>query len=230
MAKPGGSTFRVKCKDDGYSTDSIDNGLSLAQSPRALELASQPVAYRQSTAKDLQRARTKVPRPAYKGDNFSGMSETLNRWLLKHAPNSKQCDEWTVKELQSLQVQLFMLRDSQLDEVYQGSGDSRRLRAELAETTKEWDELNSLAESSPELMRIHRDGHCHEAVMWYTHHLPEIVKTELKDRIALPLLSRMSHDLSRLPAANVSLAAKQVHGAYKYKVSCADCHSAVFPE
>ena len=28
-----------------------------------------------------------------------------------------------------------------------------------------------------ELARIHCDGHCHEAVMWCVHHLPEQMKT-----------------------------------------------------
>ena len=35
-----------------------------------------------------------------------------------------------------------------------------------------WESLNAKAE----LARMHRDGHCHEAVMWYVHHLPESMK------------------------------------------------------
>ena len=34
---------------------------------------------------------------------------------------------------------------------------------------RKWESLNAKAE----LARMHRDGHCHEAVMWYVHHLPE---------------------------------------------------------
>lgn len=218
---PGGSTFRIKCRDDGFSEDAQAD----TRPP------SGQVGLSQSSQSDLERARTKVPRAAYKGSDFGSMSETLNAWLLKHAPNSRECDAWTVDELQKLQIQLFALRDPQLNGVYRETWDNRRLRAELEETTKEWEELNALARQSPELMRIHRDGHCHEAVMWYVHHLPEVIKANLKDSIALPLLSRMRHDLSHAPAANVSFAAlKQVHKAYSYKVSCADCHSAVFPE
>ena len=37
----------------------------------------------------------------------------------------------------------------------------------------EWESLNAKAE----LARMHRDGHCHQAVMWYAHHLPESMKT-----------------------------------------------------
>merc|ERR1711920_916074 len=94
------------------------------------------------------------------------------------------------------------------------SMDNRRMRADLAEVKREWDELNLMARESPDLMRIHRDGHCHEAVMWYVHHLPEVIRADLKDRIALPLLSRMQHDLSA-PEVQVSFAAKQVHKSYK---------------
>ena len=42
---------------------------------------------------------------------------------------------------------------------------------------REWDSLNAKAARDPELARMHRDGHCHEAVMWCVHHLPESMKT-----------------------------------------------------
>ena len=38
---------------------------------------------------------------------------------------------------------------------------------------REWESVNAKAE----LARMHRDGHCHEAVMWYVHHLLESMKT-----------------------------------------------------
>ena len=37
----------------------------------------------------------------------------------------------------------------------------------------EWESLNAKAE----LACMHREGHCHEAVMWYVHHLPKSMKT-----------------------------------------------------
>ena len=40
---------------------------------------------------------------------------------------------------------------------------------------REWESLNAKAE----LARMHRDGHCHEAVKWYVHHLPESMKTPM---------------------------------------------------
>ena len=38
---------------------------------------------------------------------------------------------------------------------------------------REWESLNAKAE----VARVHRHGHCHEAMMWYVHHLPESMKT-----------------------------------------------------
>merc|ERR1712224_1140082 len=70
--KEGDSDFRIKCTDDGFYTG-----------PSVL------------AASDLKRARSKVPRASYKGGDFTDMSANLNRWLLKHAPNSRECDEWT---------------------------------------------------------------------------------------------------------------------------------------
>lgn len=225
MAKKGGSTFRIKCSDDGFNNEDEEQPSFVAQ-----QAGHQQAGHRQSSVKDLHRARTKVPGAAYKGHDFGSMSGTLNKWLMRHAPASTECDAWTVEELQGLQIKLFALRDSQLDDVYQGVADNRRLRSNLTEVMKEWEELNSLARQSAELTRIHRDGHCHEAVMWYVHHLPEVIKTDLMDRIALPLLAHMQHDLDEAPATKVSLAASRVHKAYKTKVSCASCHTAVFPE
>ena len=41
---------------------------------------------------------------------------------------------------------------------------------------KEWESLNAKAAPDFELARMHRDGHCHEAVMWYVHRHPESMK------------------------------------------------------
>ena len=38
---------------------------------------------------------------------------------------------------------------------------------------REWESLNA----KTELARMRRDGHCHEAVKWYVHHLPKSMKT-----------------------------------------------------
>jgi len=203
---------RVKC--DGVSQTN------------ATEVASRPLGHALADMRDLRRARAKVPRSEYRGDNFGNMSKTLNQWLLKHAPRSLNCEQWTVHELQELQMRLLLLRDPQLDEVYHQAQDSRQIRKDLGKISEEWEELNELAKSDMQLARAHRDGHCHEAVMWYVHHIPESLKLQLKDDIALPLLSGRRHVIE--PSVD-DQASQRVHQAYDYKVTCGDCHAPVFP-
>jgi len=187
----------------------------------------QPMGHALSGVADLQRARAKVPRVEYRGGDFSSMSTALNGWLLKHAPRSQECEKWSVEELQELQLRLLLLRDPQLDDVYHDAQDSRRLQRDLQTMKREWMELNKLAESDPVLAAAHRDGHCHEAVMWYVHHLPESMKVRLQEEIALPLLSYNRHAIS---AESTEHPAHRVGQAYDYKVTCASCHAPVFPD
>merc|ERR1712232_772062 len=152
------------------------------------------------------------------------MSERLNGWLLSHAPKSQRCDDWTVHQLQHLQRMLLRLRDPELDALYQGTSDNRRMKRQ-PDLEKEWNELNTLAARDPELMRIHRDGHCHEAVMWYVHHLPESVKSEMKNLVVLPLLPKKRHSTT-----SFSPDVQAIIKAYEDHVTCQSCHSAVHPE
>jgi hypothetical protein len=201
-ALPKGSTFRIKCGEDGFNK-------AAAQTPKA-------------EASDLKRARTKIPRAPYKGETFEAMSTNLNKWLLKQAPKSRACEDFSVEELQRLQVMLFMLRDPQLDGVYQQANDARRIRKDIMNMSSEWDQLNSMASHDPDLARMHRDGHCHEAVMWYVHHLPAAIRENLKDEAILPLLPRVRHNFTQPHA-------EPLRRAYEEKVSCASCHSFVYP-
>merc|ERR1712146_445938 len=91
------------------------------------------------------------------------------------------------------------VRDVSLDDIYTMSGDNRQLGAELEALEVEWDQLNALATRAADpqtAAEIRRDGHCHEAVMWYTHHLNERVKRALAASglgIEIPLLSEVHH-------------------------------------
>jgi len=185
---------------------------------------TQPAGTNKAKSSDLKRARSKVPRDDFKGDDFQSMSSTLNKYLQRHAPQSKNCDTFTMQELQQLQISLLMLRDSELNEVYHETDDNRKINKDIQQLVQEWEELNKLASTDPDLARAHRDGHCHEAVMWYVHHLPEDMKDLLKDEISLPLMTSMRHELKES-----ALHGERVHRAYEEKVSCASCHSAVYP-
>ena len=70
---------------------------------------------------------------------------------------------------------------------------------------------------------MHRDGHCHEGVMWYVHHLPESLKEVITGKASLPLLRRFATYLSL-----VKLHTVRVQRAYEEKITCAssrECES-----
>lgn len=246
LCKKGGALFRIKCTDDGYpddgaahvdptsTTDVIAATSNLTSSPllsavaavtRALESNATPVS-------DQLRANTVVPRHAFRGQSFQDMSSVLNKWLIDNpGVATRACDEWNVTEIQELQRLLYALRDLSLDEVYSKADDNRQMMKDLDAMETEWAQLNTLAAaaSDPDMaMQIRRDGHCHEAVMWYTHHLNEHVKRALaKSGLApeIPLLSTIHHadrdDIELDDDDNLSA----VMGAYEEQVTCLSCHS-----
>ena len=58
-ALPSGSTFRVNCGYDGFHQNTLE--------------VPHP-----TSARDLHRARTKMPRDSYRGDSFASISSVLN--------------------------------------------------------------------------------------------------------------------------------------------------------
>eukprot|EP00948_MAST-09A_sp_MAST-9A-sp1_P001166 g1166.t1 len=223
--KKGGATFRIKCTDDGYP-----------QQPKKDQSESQSSF---SHNDDEARAKTKVPRKHYRGDTFSQMSEKLNGWLLKDKkiPATKHCSEWNVTEIQQLQGYLFLLRHEGFDEIYKTEQDNRRFRGALEDLQRDWERLNTLIEneeSTEEQMKLHdvvRDGHCHEAVMWYVHHLTADVKAALSELpFTLPLLSFKHHGAATDGHCHPKnrqrrLVWEEACKVYEEKVTCASCHS-----
>jgi hypothetical protein len=220
ICKKGGATFRIKCTDDGLPQKKISVG---EQRTKVANLAK-------NTNTNTARAIEKVPRAQYKGSTFSNMSNTLNMWLAASAA-VKPCDEWSAQELQELSATLYLARDLQLDQVYAKAIDKRRLRMDLSELQKTWSSLNKAVEGHVDrdtLHKIQRDGHCHEAVMWYVHHLSEDVKKVLGETgVEIPLLSYKSH----MPhcKATKDHAHGRVCSHYQETVTCASCHSNALP-
>ena len=209
LCKKGGATIRTGCDDDGMPVDKDTMKAKVTQ-------------------KDHLRATTKVPRHDYKGMDFGHMSKVLNTWL-NSSVNVKACEQWDVEEIQRLQALLFMMRESQFDDIYQATSDSRRLRFNvLNDLSTSWTSLNKLAveHKNPMMKRMRRDGHCHEAVMWFVHHLTEDLKSMLQDMdIAIPLLSHARHECEPNDTVEGKICA-----AYQDQVSCTDCHSNVVPK
>lgn len=144
--------------------------------------------------RDLHRAQTKIPRPPFKGNTPHEMGNNLNAAMRRMFPNTKPCEEWTAQELQAYQEQLYQHRHQEFDSIYKLSIDNRRLlHNSLEDYRQHWSGVNEMVAQHNHLDQMHRDGHCHEAVMWLVHHVPvEAQQTVFAHHMA-PLLPLSDH-------------------------------------
>lgn len=216
--KKGGAAIRIKCGDDGYP-----------QTQAAAADSENPLV---ASKRDTTRAKTFKPRSQYRGDNFEAMSTTLNAWLQRTPASFKACSSFSATELQKLQAMLYLLRDPRLDDIYRANNDNRQIVATQADLKATWKELNALVEAHPDakaMHEIHRDGHCHEAIMWYVHHLSEDVrKLLIQEGVTFPLLPDVRHMCSG-EATMRDEAHARICAAYEDKVTCQSCHSNSLP-
>ncbi|GMI34528.1 hypothetical protein TrCOL_g1269 [Triparma columacea] len=205
--KKGGSLFRIKCDDDGYNNEDEDSAKAILES-------------------DMARAVEPVPRDEYRGEDFAEMSAVLNGWLEEGDAATRACDEWSTVELQQLQAMLYLARESKFDDVYQGVDDNRRMRKEWDDIEKDWAGLTDLMKDLDDdhvAHRVRRDGHCHEAVMWFVHHLTQDVKKIMAEAgVVIPLLSMERHGA---PGAGDHDAHHAAHAVYEEQVTCSSCHA-----
>jgi len=200
---------------------------------------SSPYGVPSASVRDRARARNPTPRAAYKGDSFRDMSNTLNGWLKQNKlVKTKECADFSARELQELQKLLYLARD----EAYSATDDNRKLRASLEDLVASWKQLDTLMDThhpqkDAHMRSVHRDGHCHEAVMWYVHHVSQDMKEILSATadITVPLLSYDHHSDAQSEAAacrhdaGADPATKAVCSHYQEQVTCASCHSNTLP-
>jgi hypothetical protein len=137
-------------------------------------------------------------------------------------PFVKPCSEWTAAELQELQAQLYLHRTEDFDAIYQDASDNRKMhKTSLAEFQQHWEEINSHAAANPHLQEMHRDGHCHEAVMWLIHHVAAPEQQTVFARRPVPLLSTTSHSCNEDATEEQAALCR----AHEYQNTCMDCHS-----
>jgi len=162
---------------------------------------------------DLKRAKQPKPSKAFTGASFTGAMGHLNN-ILKADKTlaTKECKEFSTAELQEVQNILFASRSPSLDVVYQNADDTRKMAHDLASLQDEQLRHRNLEGADREMMH---DGACHEAVMWWVHHLSEKTRQSLKKEIQLPLLPSKQHQGSG-----------DLHQRYSQQVSCAVCHVA----
>ena len=183
-----------------------------------------PVAEQGPTAFDLSRARTKVPRSSFKGHGQSGLSVVLNGHLRRTEDRHLDCDEWTPKKLQTFMGVLNEHRSPELQEIYQFAEDRRTMQLDKpADYTAHWARLNDITASNPALLSHLRETHCREAVMWWTHHLTEDKRVDLRAlNLTVPLLpegeKRPCDGSSSADAQHLCVSIEQPN-------SCDWCHS-----
>lgn len=236
MCKAGSGAVRTGCDDNGEPLPKL-------KPPSASVLGTTLHGMAKDRQTDMQRALQQVPRPAFKGAGFWNMSSILNNWLRLRVAAWKECDGFTAQELQELQAVMYEARDPQLNKVYsqatdpmgRGGADRRQLGEDLKQIQREWELLNAAVQGHPDrevLQRMQRDGHCHEAVMIFVHHLSEDVKAVLAESgVEIPLLSFQPHHQTCKQGQwqPEGSAHRQVCQYYQKAVSCVDCHSDVVP-
>jgi hypothetical protein len=92
----------------------------------------------------------------------------MNDHLKAKSQTTKACEDLSLPELRSTLKAMFLLGDDALKAIY-APEDGRAPRfSSVSELEAHWEELGNAGADSD--VRV-RDGHCHEAVMWYVHHL-----------------------------------------------------------
>lgn len=192
--KKGGALMRVKCTDNGYPQQTLEK----------------------MEHNDLNRALIRVPAHDFRGDSFEQMSEILNGHLKNTGAKTKECEDFTHQELQEMQQLFHSIKHHDFNAIYELNHDPRQLF-----DLRDYSEINELAEKF-DLEHIVRDGHCHEAVMWFVHHLTRDVKeTLIEHGVVIPLLSYARHSLP----IGLSGDEGKIYNVYEKQVTCLDCHA-----
>jgi len=164
---------------------------------------------------DLVRAKTWKPRSGYRG---SGTVASANAQLNLHLAKTKglrlkACEDFDVPELRRVLRALLPLGSEALQAIYSDADGRRQVYKTLSEMEAHW-ETAAAAVSDPRV----RDAHCHEAVMWFVHHLTKDAKGSAMLKLTLPKLPVADH-------TTASRDAKDQAGAfYDEKVTCQKCH------
>ncbi|CAE8650957.1 unnamed protein product [Polarella glacialis] len=179
-------------------------------------------------ASDLIRARQRVPRDGWMGSSFASMSARLTAKLREGGHPVQDCTSWSIEDLKQLMRRIFSESENEILAVYDGTTDRRRLRfSSLALLEEHWEALANASVGAGLFFSVHRDGLCHEAVMWWVHHLSTQAQMRLAaDGLKVPSLPRANH----LANVSPSTARHGVYQEYAQQVSCQQCHTGKIAE
>eukprot|EP00117_Sycon_ciliatum_P021056 scpid91176/ scgid18578/ len=192
---------------------------------------------------DLFRAYRAKPRRQYQGHSFSSSSNVLNKHLYQNIASHglsadrilKPCSEFSAEDLYTLQTKILALRAFHLETHYQQKEDRRRLRcSSLDDFHQHWKTIRDMVTEFPNSSKVVLSGFCHEAVMWYIHHLHrQQQKKILEMSVSIPFLPETRFfqpdntdaappDLSDLPEQSL----EHVRRVYVHQIGCGACHIA----
>merc|ERR1711907_215691 len=130
----------------------------------------------------------------------------------------------TAKQLQDdVLLPMFRKAEPSLLAIYNENDDNRKRQFEkIEDQLQQWKAMDELLSAEPGLHDMQRDGLCHEAVMWFVHHLTEASRKSLVSQsFQLPLLPTALDQV----ATNTE-ASKKVAEEYSRLTMCSSCHVA----
>jgi len=179
------------------------------------------------TFKDLSRAAQRKPTAPFLGSDHAAISTLLNDFL-KNTPGLKvkECSEFTNDELNNLHRMLLSASSAEFNDVYVATSDNRALRhGSIEEFENEWRLEEERMTENPELSRVVMDGKCHEAVMYWIHHVSRGTQERfIEEGHVLPLLPAESH---REKFGDAKEGSSEFHTMqiYRRQSDCDDCHA-----
>ena len=179
-----------------------------------------------------------VPREHLMGNGVKDMYQKMNVALAAtEGLDTRDCEDFSVQELTDILSLLFSMRSPEFEKTYRTTDDNRRLQANgvysdsLDELKAMWAEEAAIVAKNPALAEVSRDGRCHDAVMWFTHHLTADRKEELMHSGAidfvLPLMpkAQLPYSKAQYRGSAAEDAIELVFNSYGDSASCAACHA-----
>jgi len=163
---------------------------------------------------DLKRARQWTPRAEYRGyGTLASANAKLNKHLSgKKGIKLKACEEFDTQGVRDVLSDLFPRVSVELKAIYSEKDGRAGKYDTLTQMQLHWQHAPA------DDLRV-RDAHCHEAVMWFVHHLSSEEQEKVMNVTALPMLPLSDHRVEG-KRGDDDLAGK----LYDEKITCQNCH------
>jgi hypothetical protein len=123
----------------------------------------------------------------------------------------RACEDFNVPELRRVLRALYPLVSEELTAIYSDADGRRQVYKTISEMEASW---AMVPVNDPRV----RDGHCHEVVMWFVHHLTKEAKGTAMLKLTLPMLPVADHTTGSRDIQDVA------GKFYDKKVTCQNCH------